>query len=292
MKILSTLTIAASILTANLFAQPCANNTNVTSFIYQGKSYEVVKEVKNWTNASACAVQRGGYLVQINSQGEQDTVYATIMGAAGVNNTYVSVTDGGGIAYVWIGATDRQTEGTWLWDGNYDNTGANFWTGQGTAGAGGGVAINSSYNNWGGTSLGVAEEPDDYLGIQDCGAIGLNTWPHGIAGEWNDISGLNSLYYVIEYDSLTSINKLENNFQSQVFPNPASDIISVSSTNPSKQISGLQVYDQLGALVFSEEEIGNENSEINVSEFANGIYFMTITFSNGEMENRKISVAH
>jgi hypothetical protein len=290
MKIIYVLTAAATLFSAALFSQ-CASQANIYSFTYAGRNYDVVKEVKNWTNASACAVSRGGYLVHIDSLAEQTAVYNAITVGAGVSSTYASVQDGGGIAYVWIGATDRQTEGTWLWDGDYNNSGPNFWTGQGTAGAGTGAAVNSSYVNWGGTSTGPAQEPDDYLGIQDCGAIGLNTWPHGMAGEWNDISGLNNLYYVIEYDSTVSgINNHEQKFQSQFYPNPASDFLNIVSTNSNQQINGLKIYNQLGSLVYDQAEINPNDISVNVSEFAEGIYFVALTFADGEIENQKISV--
>ena len=86
---------------------------------------------------------------------------------------------GGGIAYVWIGATDQQTEGTWLWDGNNDNTGGNFWIGQGTNGSGNGAAVGGAFFYWGGTSTGTPNEPDDYANAQDHAAIGLAGWPSG-----------------------------------------------------------------------------------------------------------------
>ncbi|CAN5432647.1 hypothetical protein BH09BAC5_BH09BAC5_01080 [soil metagenome] len=272
------------------YAQSCADTANIYSFSYNGHSYEVVKEVKNWTNASACAVTRGGHLVEINSAGEDSAVYNAITVGAGITNTYASVPDGGNIAYVWMGGTDRQTEGTWLWDGNYDNSGINFWTGQGTAGAGGGLAIAGNYNHWGGTSQGTAEEPDDYIGIQDCGAIGLNTWPHGIASEWNDISGLNNLYFVIEYDSLLGIDEQESKFQSRIYPNPSYDIVNISNENKMNRISEMKVLDQMGNLIFCNSTINSDKVTLDVTRFSNGIYFVLLTYENGKSEYRKISV--
>jgi hypothetical protein len=103
------------------YSQSCASAANIYSFTYGGKNYEVVKELKTWTQAAACAVIRGGHLAHIDSGAEQNAVYNAITLGASVSATYVSVSDGGGAAYVWIGATDKNTEGTWLWDGDGDN---------------------------------------------------------------------------------------------------------------------------------------------------------------------------
>jgi len=186
-------------------AQPCASPANIYGFSYDGKNYEVVKEMKTWVNAAACAVERGGYLVHINDQAEQDAIYDAIVNGAAVPPSYTVVPDGGGVAYVWIGATDKQVEVAWLWDGDNNGSGDNFWNGQGTAGTGGGSAVGGAFFNWGGTSTGIPNEPDDFNANQDAAAIALAGWPSGttmlgIAGEWNDISITNSIYFVIEID--------------------------------------------------------------------------------------------
>jgi hypothetical protein len=58
---------------------------------------------KTWADAAACAVERGGYLTEISSQAEQDTIYQSIVNGAGVPSYYTTVADGGGIVYIWIG---------------------------------------------------------------------------------------------------------------------------------------------------------------------------------------------
>ncbi len=174
------------------------------SFSFSGKNYKLVKSMKTWEAAAAWAVQDGGYLVEINSAAEQRAVENAIA-ASGVSNTYTAVNDGGGVAYIWIGATDKKSEGVWLWDGNNDGQGINFYNGQGVWGSGKGKAVNGSYSNWGGTNTGVNNEPDNFGGKQDAAGIGLEPWPSpgrgNIAGEWNDIDKSNQLYFIVEYDT-------------------------------------------------------------------------------------------
>lgn len=104
----------------NQLLSQCTNNSNIFNFSFNGKSYEVVKDKKSWSDAASCAVERGGYLVEINDSAEQLAVYNAII-SAGVSSTYTNIANGGGIAYVWIGATDQANEGTWLWNGNNDS---------------------------------------------------------------------------------------------------------------------------------------------------------------------------
>jgi hypothetical protein len=180
----------------------CYTVANTYTFTFGTTKYRVVKELKTWQQAAACAVADGGHLVEINSASENTAVYNGIL-AAGVSSVYTSVNDGGGIAYVWIGATDRHNEGTWLWDGNNDGIGVNFWNGQGIGGLNNGQQVGSNYNNWGRFNVTFIMEPDDFNSNQDACGIALEDWPLGFTQEWNDIDINNNLYYVIEYPCLT-----------------------------------------------------------------------------------------
>ena len=46
----------------------CAYSTNIYSFEYNEKTYEVVKVTRTWVDTSACAISRGGVLAEINNQ--------------------------------------------------------------------------------------------------------------------------------------------------------------------------------------------------------------------------------
>jgi hypothetical protein len=172
-----------------------AGTASVTVSVSQkpsGHSYLIVRELKTWSAAFADAKARGGYLVEINSQEEQDAVYAAIQ-SSGISTTYTAVTDGGGAAYIWIGASDKATEGKWVWA----ESNTEFWNSG---------PVGNRYHNWGGKQSGTVHEPDDHGGQQDAAAIGLAKWPTGpgvglgVAGEWNDIDETNTLYYIVEFD--------------------------------------------------------------------------------------------
>jgi len=265
-------------ISSEVFTQ-CANLANIYSFIYGGKNYEVVKEMKNWSVAAACAVERGGYLVEINDVNEQNAVYDAIINGAGVSPTYTSVPNGGGIAYVWIGATDLAVEGTWLWDGNDDGSGIHFWTGQGANGAGNGAPVAGAYNNWGGTSTGLPKEPDNYGAGQDHAAIGLAGWPSGttllgIAGEWNDIIGSSLLYFVIEKETGVGINDGSLKNEIRVYPNPARDVLVVEGINPTAPLN-FAIYDYAGKIMY--EPAALDKNEIRVEALPQGLYLLRIT---------------
>jgi len=162
-------------------------------------------ELKTWEDAAACAIERGGKLVQIDNLEEQDAIYDAIINGAQIPIDYADSPDGGMIAYVWIGANDLNEEGTWIWDGDKDGAGNHFYTGTSN-----GEPIGNAFINWGGIADGNQNEPDNYAD-QDAAAIGLDDWPEnsgylGKAGEWNDIDITNEFYFIIEYGCTTGYN--------------------------------------------------------------------------------------
>jgi hypothetical protein len=180
----------------------CAQTVNIYTFTYGGHTYEVVKELKSWTDAKLCAQERGGYLVAIDSASEKNYIMGQLMlsTAANINPNYYPVTDGGGASYIWTGGSDAITEGVWYWQGS--PLMSPFYTGQGTAGNGGGAAVGGAYTNWG---CNIYCEPDNFFWQNDQDALGLamGSWPYGYAGQWNDIDMNNTLYYIIEKNSTT-----------------------------------------------------------------------------------------
>jgi len=245
----------------------CASAANIFTFTYNNATYEVVKENKIWVNAAACAVERGGLLVEINDAAEQNAVFTEVnMNAAiTVNNTIAP--DGGGGAYVWIGGNDIAIEGNWVWDGNNDNTSTQFWQGTST-----GTAVGGLYNNWG-------NEPDDFGG-QDALGLSLNGWPLGVAGEWNDVDHTNTLYFVIEIPSTVGVNNVDAKAGIKLFPNPANNYLTIESA--SFVLSKIVIINAVGETVKTVEAKNTTSQKVDISELSTGVYHIMINGKNGE----------
>jgi hypothetical protein len=178
------------------------------SFMYGGHSYLVVEENRTWLEAALDAATRQvagspGYLAIIDSQGENDAIFDQLLvnvPPADFNKTRAP--DGGNGVYAWIGASDRITEGQWIWDGTGAGAGTLFWQGTGN---GGGNVVGGLYNNWGHDPRNPQQqwEPDNAVGgLQDAAGMGLADWPRGFAREWNDVRADNRLYYIVEFDAV------------------------------------------------------------------------------------------
>lgn len=159
---------------------------------YKGRTeYILVTTAKTWDQAEADAVAKGGHLVQINDATENALILAKISG-----KVTTTALNGGGAKYVWIGGKETTTEGTYAWAG-----GTTFW-----AGGVSGSAQNGLYQNWGRNGSIYGQEPDNYLGVQNRAAMGLENWPVGIpsgyeigrTGQWNDLAQTDTLFYIIE----------------------------------------------------------------------------------------------
>ena len=252
----------------------CANTSNIYSFVYNGKTYEVIKENKTWVDAAFCAVERRGILTEINDVAEQNAIYTELNTNAGITVNNTVAPDGGGGSYVWIGGNDLSIEGNWVWDGNNDNNSTQFWMGTSTGNPVGGL-----YNNWG-------NEPDDFGG-QDALGLSLNGWPLGSAGQWNDVDHTNTLYYVVEHSTVLSIGDIDFNNKIKLFPNPVVDFVTVETNGI--DVREIVILNSLGQTLRTINMRGNLTSEkIDLSYLKSGIYFIRISSKNGKSTIKKI----
>ena len=253
-----------------LLAQCFVNPNNVVAFNTGTKAYGVVKEAKTWSAARACAVQFNGRLTIIESQAEQDSVFA-ILGRSSITNSNTVAPDGGGASYVWLGGNDKTTEGNWIWD-NYVSGSGQFWMGART-----GSIVGGLYNNWG-------NEPDNFQN-QDALGFALSSWPFGIAGEWNDVDESNALYFIVEYPNTTSVEEIFKMNSIQLQPNPTTNNLTINCTTCKSKSQNIRIYSASGQLIL--DKVINIRNVIDVSGYSEGTYIVQLIDENITMTFQK-----
>lgn len=268
------LVIAALLASYLPISGQCADDANIYSFTYNGHSYEVVKENKTWTDASTCAISRNGYLAEINDEAEQDAVFTALTDNAEIvtDNTQNQF----GTASVWLGGSDAGTEGSWIWDGNNDGMGAQFWSGGPN-----GSPVGGLYSNWGTSPA----EPDN-SGGQDHLTIIIK--PSAVNfGLWNDLVSTNTIYYLIEYNEVVSTEEVVLKENITVYPNPFTNFISIEN-NSEIAVDRISIMNILGQNIKTIYPIELTNNEINVADLEDGMYLLILHFENGEVVSRKV----
>ena len=222
-------------------------NASLTWTGASGNAYGLYKLNKSWSDASTYAKSVGGYLAKVDSSSENNEIFQKLSAALSASDfANTSANDGGGSAYVWLGGTNSNIPGKWVWSGD-------------------GSSFTNGYTNWGRGALG--SEPDNFEGIQNSLALGMQNWPSGFsinsgygnAGQWNDIAGTNSLYFLVEVDAALSTVILVQNIPYKVTtPNlnlvgsAGKDIVSYSASSTSFVINvvgaNATVSDKTGAL--------------------------------------------
>ncbi len=176
-------------------------------FIFEEKSYQIVKQNLSWEDACKCAREKGLTLAEINSEAEQLAIHTAILNAnIEAGSTDVVGPDGD---FIWLGGHDYIEESYWLWDGDNDGFGELFWVGDTE-----GYAINNAYTNWGNELQNIAN--------QDALCIGINDWQNGFSGQWNDVDVSNKLFYILESPTVSSTENLID-FNVFIYPNPCTE---------------------------------------------------------------------
>jgi hypothetical protein len=101
-------------------------------------------------------------------------------------------------------------------------------------------------------------------------------WPSGVVDVINN-PNINQALTVIEGSSPLSV--ADNNLNSiKLYPNPSSDIITLSNTEM-LNIKNISIISTLGKVI---KEVTLSNSSFSVSELAQGVYILSIKTTDGE----------
>ena len=85
--------------------------------------------------------------------------------------------------------------------------------------------------------------------------------------------------------SLTGINNYENENSLSIYPNPASENITINFSSTSKNIS-IKIFDATGRLVKNMENLKSGENTINVSELENGLYLINVNDGRSSVTKR------
>ncbi len=86
--------------------------------------------------------------------------------------------------------------------------------------------------------------------------------------------------------TLTSVNELVVDRNVNVYPNPANEVINIASDYDLKKVT---IVNYVGQTVFSQTVTGN-SFQINVSTFVNGMYFVRIETTQGNVITKPVSI--
>ena len=169
-------------------------------FEHGGHTYKLVTKPTTWFEASAAAeamvlAGQKGYLARIDSEAENAAVLSAVskhLSEEQVAQTFAE--DGSDAPFIWLGGTDNDHDGHWIWTNNGDQ----FWQGDFN-----GKSVGGRYTNWG-------IQPDNARGGENSLAMGLGDWPKpffdmGSAGQWNDLSDSATLFYLVEFDGKSDL---------------------------------------------------------------------------------------
>ncbi|WP_191859211.1 T9SS type A sorting domain-containing protein [Hanstruepera ponticola] len=115
------------------------------------------------------------------------------------------------------------------------------------------------------------------------GTVVVNSGGNNILGTANDIL-------------LETLSISHNNFESlTIYPNPASNQISIIKSEPS-QIKSITLYTLEGKMIMkqsiSNQDSNNENIIVDVSSLKNALYFMDVIDQNDYKKTFKVLVSH
>jgi len=102
-------------------------------------------------------------------------------------------------------------------------------------------------------------------------------------------SALHPKLEICMYPDPTSIGEVNsNNLNVNIFPNPVQDILNIKISN-FKQGAQLKLFDIAGRLLM-EKSISSEQTQINVSGFAKGVYIVEIQSEESSIARQKVVI--
>ncbi len=86
--------------------------------------------------------------------------------------------------------------------------------------------------------------------------------------------------------AITAINSPNDNLNIKIFPNPAREVINITS---GQNISNIKLINLTGQLVIDYDVTGNE-FQVDISKYVKGLYFLQIGTTDGDVTTKRIVI--
>jgi len=217
-----------------------------------GHYYQYVSASVTWADALSAAgatTYNGltGYLATITSSQENSFIVAKV-----------------GSNEVWMGASDINSEGVWIWEAGPEN-GIQFWAGDGATGS----AVSGAFTLW--QDLGWTIEPN--------GGTGENCLELTVNGRWNDHPPTELHNYVVEYGGMGGTATVQAN----------TDLTIVSTQNPPSLVSSnpadnsIDIEPNANIVLTFSEAVDVESGEIHIRLSSDNSLVESIAVTSGQV---------
>jgi hypothetical protein len=116
---------------------------------------------------------------------------------------------------------------------------------------------------------------DEHASYDSLGNKVNDPWPTNFASSGFDLDAV----AIIDQES-SGINSTEKEQTLFIYPNPTNKLINIILVK--KTISTVKIFNTLGQLVLSQEDIDDNSTELDISNIPNGFYIIHIETANGD----------
>lgn len=292
MKKLLTLTLSLLLLTGISYGQGAMPNLTLTT--HDGGSFDLFTELDEgrsvlmdfwWVECTNCVYWADDVEALYNEYNQNtEELYVIGLNITDPNDAKAGTNDNAGITSFKTGKNLTYPDAGWEGNGSGSNTVRTYW--------------GANIYPWLGGSFAecVLIVPDGQnasnndIKWYDNGAIHI---PSG-TGQAEIKQAMSDNNSKAIYDSVQLAKNVgiktatTNDFKVRVFPNPASDVVSVDVKNLTGTV-GIQIVDMMGAQVYNVSNIQNGLHVVNTDALASGIYFLSIQTDTQKL-TRKINI--
>ncbi len=131
------------------------------------------------------------------------------------------------------------------------------------------------------------------------GFLAVNVDPHYIEGtgiakfilyDINAPTEIDTIVFIINAETSNGINKYAANNALKIYPNPASESITVKVEASGLSNASIQINDLLGNTVYNTSTGASDLNVIDVSFLSKGIYFVRYNYGNGTSAIKKLQL--